>query len=317
MDGVLDGVSMLCVFKLVCSLLFLPSLATSRSPIGFCGCCILFFTDFMVTVFVSFLSLFSSWLTEMSLPPDIIALRFLLFLSHTYGAVMLLTTPLLTVETLVRLLRPAPPPPSEATPGEAGEDGAREAEGWRSRATSYVCCLALWVAVALSVQCRCRLEEAKQTACLRAGGSLLRCLPNLLSPVPSAVHPCWGVAFLYLLLLLLLSSRLHGRNTPASALTGPQHPDDHLLAPACEEPPLLFIVGESPPPPQQHPRAGVPHPGVNVTIASAAVLATFVLPLYLGVNILLLRSVEALLDVGVRLILFPTPPAPRGHHTLA
>nr|XP_061795167.1 uncharacterized protein LOC133586775 [Nerophis lumbriciformis]XP_061795176.1 uncharacterized protein LOC133586775 [Nerophis lumbriciformis]XP_061795187.1 uncharacterized protein LOC133586775 [Nerophis lumbriciformis]XP_061795195.1 uncharacterized protein LOC133586775 [Nerophis lumbriciformis]XP_061795205.1 uncharacterized protein LOC133586775 [Nerophis lumbriciformis] len=307
MDGVLDGASMLCVFKLVCSLLFLPSLATSRSPIGFCGCCILFFTDFMVTVFVSCLSLFSSWLTELSLPPDVIALRFLLFLSHTYGAVLLLTTPLLTVETLLRLLRPAAQHPSEATPGEAGED----AKAWRSRATSYACCLAVWVAVALSVQCRWRSEEVRQMACLRASGSLLRCLPNLLSPVPSAVHPCWGMAFLYLLLLLiLLSSRLHGCHT----LTEPHHHDecDHPLALACEEPPLLFIVGES-----QHPRAGVPHPGVNVTIALAAVLAAFMLPLYLGVNILLLRSVEALLDVGVRLLLFSTPPDPRGHVTLA
>ncbi|XP_054639363.1 uncharacterized protein LOC129185850 [Dunckerocampus dactyliophorus] len=339
MDGVLDSVSVLCVFKLVCSLIFLPSLANSRSPIGFCGCCILFFTDFLVTVYVSFLSLFESWLTELSLPPDIIALRFLLFLSHTYGAVLLLTMPLITMETLTRLLRSQSSASCKrhsevASREEESENEVQENEGWRSQATSYLCCLAVWVLVAFSVQCRWRLEEVRQVTCLRVSGSLMRCLPNLLSPLPSAVHPCWGMAFLYLLLLLLLTSSqhrwkcatcaatTHSHDNSAASKLLESHQGDFPVVVACDCPsegeqegaPLIFIMEES-----KHTcgrrRSGAPHPGVNLTIASLAVLAIFVLPLYLGVNILLLRSVEALLDMCIRFLLFSTPLASKSHMT--
>lgn len=49
MDGVLEGAVVLCVCKLACSLLFLPWLAASHSPVSFCCCCLLTFTDFLVT----------------------------------------------------------------------------------------------------------------------------------------------------------------------------------------------------------------------------------------------------------------------------
>jgi len=49
MDGVLEGATVLCLCKLACSLLFLPSLAASHSSVSFCCCCLLVFTDFLVT----------------------------------------------------------------------------------------------------------------------------------------------------------------------------------------------------------------------------------------------------------------------------
>lgn len=49
MDGVLESAVVLCSCKLACSLLFLPSLAASYSPVSFCCCCLLIFTDFLVT----------------------------------------------------------------------------------------------------------------------------------------------------------------------------------------------------------------------------------------------------------------------------
>lgn len=49
MDGVLEGAAVLCACKLACSLLFLPSLADSYSAVSFCCCCLLIFTDFLVT----------------------------------------------------------------------------------------------------------------------------------------------------------------------------------------------------------------------------------------------------------------------------
>ncbi|XP_034074866.1 uncharacterized protein LOC117548041 isoform X2 [Gymnodraco acuticeps] len=103
MDGVLEGATVLCVCKLACSLLFLPSLTSSYSPASFCCCCLLLFTDFLVTVFLSFLWIFESWVSELTLLGDVIALRFLIFLSETYGAVLLLITPLIAVESVTRL----------------------------------------------------------------------------------------------------------------------------------------------------------------------------------------------------------------------
>lgn len=49
MEGVMERAAALCVCKLACSLLFLPSLAASHSAISFCCCCLLIFTDFAVT----------------------------------------------------------------------------------------------------------------------------------------------------------------------------------------------------------------------------------------------------------------------------
>lgn len=224
MDGVLEGAAVLCACKLACSLLFLPSLAASYSPVSFCCCCLLIFTDFLVTVFLSVLCIFESWLTDLTTQGDVIALRFLLFLSHTYGAVLLLTTPLIVVETLVRLLWP-----KKMVSHEMGSDGERcyvrelnvEEEGdvnssdedrRLSHVVGYLCCLSVWVVVAINVRWRWKLEEVWAAACVHATDSLVSCLPNLFSPMPIAVNPCWGMAFLFLLLLLLTSSTVLHRH---------------------------------------------------------------------------------------------------------
>ncbi|XP_034440407.1 uncharacterized protein LOC117760996 isoform X2 [Hippoglossus hippoglossus] len=230
MDGVLEGAVVLCVFKLACSLLFVPSLTASYSPVSFCCCCLLVFTDFLAAVSLSFLCVFGSWVTAPTPPGDVIALRFLLFLSHTYGAVLLLTTPLIAVETLSRLLWPhsvvAAHRAKSQTVDDDGEHcytGEVAEEDWEDRSNpdkdeglscvaGYLCCLSVWVVVALNVRWRWKLQDEWAAACLHTTNSLIRCLPNLFSPIPSAVSPCWAMAFLSLLLLLLTTSTsLHMR----------------------------------------------------------------------------------------------------------
>ncbi|XP_051931688.1 uncharacterized protein LOC127607431 [Hippocampus zosterae] len=281
MDGVLDSASVLCVFKLVCNLLCLPSLATSRSPVGFCSCCILIFTDFLLTVYLSFLGLFESWLVELVPPPGVIALRFLLFLSHTYGAMLILITPLVAVETLGKFLWKT----GEEEDDDDEDEGREEKGGWQCHAISYLCCLSVWVAVALSLRCGWRLEEARATACLASGGSLMRCLPNLLSPLPSAMRPCWSVALLYLILILLTCSLL--------LLTQVMASDSRQ----CSSKETVCMTA-----PLQMPRRNGRR-GSNLPLALLAVLGILVLPLYLGVNVLLLRSVETLLEACISFFL--------------
>ncbi|XP_019747988.1 uncharacterized protein LOC109529190 [Hippocampus comes] len=282
MDGVLDSASVLCVFKLVCNLLCLPSLATSRSPVGFCGCCILIFTDFLLTVYLSFLGLFESWLVELVPPLGVIALRFLLFLSHTYGAVLILLTPLVAVETFGKFLWMTR---EEEDDDDDEDEGRDEKGGWQCHAIGYLCCLSVWVAVALSLRCGWRLEEARATACLARGGSLMRCLPNLLSPLPSAMRPCWGVALLYLILILLTCSLL--------LLTQAMASDSQR----CSSKEKVCMTA-----PLQMPRRNGRR-GSNLALALLAVLGMLVLPLYLGVNVLLLRSVETLLEACISFFL--------------
>lgn len=239
MDGVLEGAAVLCACKLACSLLFLPSLAASYSPVSFCCCCLLIFTDFLVTVFLSILCIFESWLTDLTTQGDVIALRFLLFLSHTYGAVLLLTTPLIVVETLVRLLWP------QKTVSQAvGSDGQRcyvrelnveeqedvnssDEDRRLSHVVGYLCCLSVWVVVAINVRWRWKLEEEWAAACVHATDSLVSCLPNLFSPMPIAVNPCWGMAFLFLLLLLLTSSTVLHRQHQAKRTHKEKHGADN------------------------------------------------------------------------------------------
>ncbi|XP_061688816.1 uncharacterized protein LOC133507605 isoform X2 [Syngnathoides biaculeatus] len=289
MDGVLDGASVLCVFKLVSGLPCLPLVATSRSPVGFSGCCILIFTDFLLTVYLSFLGVFESWFTGLTPVPGVIALRFLLFLSHTYGAVLMLITPLVAVETFARLLWSNRDAEKEE---EEEEDVEEEEGGWWRHAIGYLCCLSVWVSVALSLRCRWKSEEARTTACLVTGGSLIRCLPNLLSPLPSATRPCWGAAFLYLILLLLACLLLFLRRTTVVTCrcSSEEKTNGHTTTPV-----------------------GWPHGrrrrASDLTLASLAVLGVLVLPLYLGVNVLLLRSVETLLEASASVF---SGSAPRG-----
>lgn len=59
-----------------------------------------------VAVFLAFFWLANYWQVAFPVSSDIIALRFLIFLTHTYGGVMLLTIPLVTVEMAFLLCWP-------------------------------------------------------------------------------------------------------------------------------------------------------------------------------------------------------------------
>ncbi|CAM9298331.1 unnamed protein product [Lampetra planeri] len=387
MDGVMEGALVLCACKLLVSLPFLSSLATSNSPVSFCCCLLLIFTDVLVTVFLGLLCLFEPWLPELTPRRDVIVLRFLLFLGHTYGAVLLLTTPLIAVETLSRLLlQPGAAVTCRAadqtvcshvrwdfSDEESAKTGKeertdRQEDSWLSPAVGYLCCLSVWVVVALTVSCPWMLEEVRAAACMRSTNSLIRCLPSMSSPMPSTdMNPFWGMAFLsFLLLDLVSSSRLrkwcpertvrqkHGVNSnghrrdlvvsalapsrPASDGTSvsasvrhvdPQttessctvhtassrssmqmwvrcHGDSVLLSHEC-----LSVEKGGPGPgleahmnsPYRSPcvwqQWGFPSLGVNVMTGFMAALSIFVLPLYVTVNILLIRSVERLLELCI------------------
>lgn len=246
---------------------------------------------------------------------------------------------------------------------EEGHDPDKDS--WLSHAVGYLCCLSVWVVVALHVSCRWVLEEVRATACLHSTKSLIRCLPNALSPMPGAMNPFWGMAFVSLLLLVLTSSsglqkwcqtqlerthrNEHGVNdnydclqdlVPPPALFKPvmsvsesaqpvdpektessctvhtayswnsmqmwarHHGDSVLLSREClskggQELEMAEHVNSRSRSRCGWRRWGFPSPGVNVMIGSVAVLSIFVLPLYLSVNILLIRSIETLLELCV------------------
>ncbi|XP_039972287.1 uncharacterized protein LOC120783385 [Xiphias gladius] len=405
MDGVLEGAAVLCVCKLAGSLLFLPSLTSSYSPVSFCCCCLLIFTDFLVTVFLSFLCVFEFWLSELSPIGDVVALRFLLFLSHTYGVVLLLTTPLIAVETVTRLLVPHSVFAHRAVGQTVDSDGQHcytgeitmeeeedsnnpdtDKDKGLSHVVGYLCCLSVWVFVALNVRWQWKLEEEWAAACLHTTNSLIRCLPNLFSPMPSAVNPFCVMAFLSLLLLLLTTSTgLHRRHRAPAHMEGKHrakrgangdsdrcrrdlvsaqcapsspmnpgmpvsepaqcvdlektesswtvhrayswnivqmsarhHGDFVLISPGSMSAerggkehektkkgiPLTFIM-------EEHvcsqyssqlgwQQWGFPCLGVKVMIGFVGVLSIFLLPLNLSVNILLIRTIETLLELCVR-----------------
>ncbi|KAG7493254.1 hypothetical protein JOB18_004517 [Solea senegalensis] len=210
MDDLLVGAAILCTCKLTCTFPFLPSLYDCNSPVSFCCCCLLVLTDLLVTVFLALLHMFDYWVTDLSPVSDAIALRFLLFLSHTYGAALPLTIPLIAADILTAQL-------CSHRDGEGGEEEEEQEEEEDSnndtltRAVGYFCCLSVWVAVASVVWWRWMLQEDITAACLLTTNSFLRCLPNLISPV----YPCWGMLFFSLLGLLLSTVLYVGRRRPA------------------------------------------------------------------------------------------------------
>lgn len=356
------------------------------------------FSLFSSTVFLSFLCIFESWLTELTQLGDVIALRFLLFLSHTYGVVLLLTTPLIAVETLSRLLWPHSAVAYRAVSQRVTNSNAQrcyvrmetveeeEADGDNpdkdikkslSYVVSYLCCLSVWVVVALNVRWRWKLEEVWAAVCLHKTNSLIRCLPNLFSPMSSTVNPCWVMAFLSLLLILLTMSmglqrrqqagaqmvrtqrEKHGVNNNGisywqdlvPALTAPtktvnpgtsvsecvdpektessctvhracswnsaqmlacHHGDFVLISPEClsagQEPktgiPVTFSTEDHVDSEYRSQcgwlQRGFPCLEVNVMIEFVGVLSIFVLPLNLSVNILLIRTIETLLEQCIK-----------------
>lgn len=333
MDGAAQGAAALCVCKAAFSLLFLPSLAACNSPVSFCCCCLLLFTDLLVAAFLSFLCVFEPWLSQLDAPTaggDVIALRFLLFLSHLYGAVLLLCPPMIAAEALTRLSRSTVAPrqrwmDSDCLFREGKEEGEeeedREEEDARlSHAVSYICCLSLWLTVALDIRWRPRPELLRTSICLQANcSSLVGCLPTLHRVAATTLNPSL-VAASALLVLLFLLVRAGSRGpsaTPAAAWHGVHHspektesscavhadfvlvsPERHLTT-GGEEPPLTLTRGVG----YVWPWRGFPWTGVDVITGLVAVLLVFVLPPVLSVNILLIRTVETLVELSVKSLL--------------
>lgn len=307
-----------------------------------------------LAAFLAFLCISKPWPTELPLHGDVVALRFLLFLSHVYGVALLLTCPLVTLETLIRLRRP--------WAKETEEGGGQQSHG-----VSFLCCLSVWVLTALEVQRRGTLEEACASACVHTTKSLLTCLPGLFSPVSSNSGSCMALTFVLLVLLLLLlfltaevrarcrtSAKLaetHKANrggvsglTPAGA--GPPETlvpadvrgvdpektvsscvvpekSEHVSAPqlgdfSCPErfpagqkqegtkraKPLTFMAGaqeESNPCVWCH--WAFPCLGLNVITGLIGALCVFVLPLILSVNIVLVRTLDYLMELSVQALL--------------
>lgn len=105
MAGLLEAGLTMCVCKMCLSIVGVRVVrGGSPSSVGLCCSSLLLLTDFTITLFLAFLRLADYWQVAFPISGDIIALRFLLFLTNTYGSVMLLTIPLVTVE-MVFLLR--------------------------------------------------------------------------------------------------------------------------------------------------------------------------------------------------------------------
>lgn len=180
---------------------------------------------FFPTVFLTSLCVLETWPFDLNPPGDVIALRSLLFLSHTYSSVLLFITFLIAIETLIRLQRPhvvvLPGTEGQAVSWDQRQWYVRRAKGHQEKKSStledgsyshvvgFLCCLSVWVIVALTVRWNWELEEVWTTACLYSTDSLVSCLPSLFSHIPSSMNPCWCTAFLcFLLILLAISTTL-------------------------------------------------------------------------------------------------------------
>lgn len=276
----------------------------------------------------------------------------------------------MAVEALCRRLRPLSDAGfragggSEVTVEQQEESSSTETDSSWSHGVGYLCCLSLWVAVALNVRWRWELEEAWCVACLHTTKSFLRCLPNLLSLTPGAVTPCWSLAFLSLLLLLLTASTgLHRRPraraqrtvnnngcwldlvSAHSAPSTPVNPGMPASGPAQSVDPgktesscaahtaylwssvqmstrhhgdfVLSSPGglSAERGGQEHGRTkrGAPLQGGfpclegHVLTGFVGVLSIFVLPLNLSVNILLIRTIESLLETCLKSLFLSAP----------
>ncbi|KAJ8359330.1 hypothetical protein SKAU_G00158550 [Synaphobranchus kaupii] len=232
MEGVLASTVTLGVCKSTCDLLSLSTVGASLNSICFCCGCLLIFTDLTVTAFLALLWLAEPWLPLFPVPSDVITLRFLLFLGHTYGAVLLLTVPLIAMETACKLLL-VPPTKSQADrwgPRDGGSEGRREGEGvetgggWPavqgdsdagdraeallrfSPVPGFLCSLLAWALCGLWGGQQYVLELPEVEACIQRAGSLSQCLPDLATITQSASSdPSLTLPALILLLALPVS----------------------------------------------------------------------------------------------------------------
>lgn len=328
MEDVLEGATVLSVCKVAFSLPFLRSVP-SYSPVSFCCCCLLIFTDVLLTVFLCVLLNLERWQILAPSTGDSIALRSLIFIAHTYGVVFLLTLPAVIVDTFIRLLQSIDANRQTLDAKDGEETERRTFLGYH--AIAYLCCLSLWTFGALNIRWRWKLEEVCVAACLYASGSLFTCLPNFYSPTMRFLHPCWIMASLFIVLAIILSVFLLSRRATVMNHASPGVGDvsfqnsckiqvfpnsDAELSPGCAKTekniaeedgnrsekviPLTLAEERQSVGPQSGNDRVFPCPGADVMIGVVCVLAMFVLPLNVSVNVQLIGSVEKALQWSVK-----------------
>ncbi|KAI1892529.1 hypothetical protein AGOR_G00134530 [Albula goreensis] len=191
--GVLETAVILGLLKIVWSLLSVPALKESFNSVGFCCSCLLIFTDLSATVFLTLLWLAKFWQPQLLIPSDVIALRVLLFLDHTYGAVLLLTTPLMAVDIVCRMRWPLD---SDREWSEKSVGG-----GWGRRTETM---RPFYVGEARSLSSSCVQEEGRGASSEREAKKGARGRERGLSQRDSLLHI---PGFLSCLLIWVLCSR--------------------------------------------------------------------------------------------------------------
>lgn len=250
--------------------------------------------------------------------------------------------------------------------GDAKE--AKEDDGSLHQVVGFFCCLSVWFIAALSVSWHWKMEETWAAVCLHTTNSLVRCLPNALSPLPTNL--CWGILFLFVILVTMnrclqkrcqvpaQTQRASDKNPcsccrlnllPAlSAPLRPVHPGTSVAEPeemesscvgssahSCKSMQMLMrhhghfvlvsICSSEKRSTREHERTkkdvpltfireehagshhmcgwplwGFPSPEENLLIGLVSVLSIFMLPFNLSVNILLIRTIDFVLDRCVR-----------------
>lgn len=320
---------MLSVCKVACSLPFLSSVSR-HSPVSFCCCCLLVFTDVVLTVFLGVLLILDRWQIEAPSTGDAIALRCLLFISHMYAAVFLLTLPAVIIDTFVRLQQHRDTN-DQQTPNHKDADKRTDKTEKKPfleyHVVAYLGCLSLWIFGTLNIRWSWKLEEVWTAACLYSTDSLLTCLPNIYSPMMRFLNPCWVMASLFIAVAIILSI-CHLCAKPTIMQLKSPDVDTVSSLNSCEV--QMFVTGDLELYPggaksekvivqdgnnrpekvipltltEERPSAGpqsgndlvFPCLGADVMIGVVCALAMFVLPLNLSVNIVLISSVEKILQ---------------------
>ncbi|GAA6087713.1 uncharacterized protein si:ch211-193i15.1 [Tachysurus ichikawai] len=214
MDGVLESTIALCGCKLLCSFLCLPAFKDSISSVSLCCVSLLLFTDLSITMFLVYLWSTAPRLMSFHLSSDVIALRFMLFLSDTYEAVLMLTPLLVAVELLARLLWGGETATSTVdqkeskadmflkdVDGDSWKTGRRQKNTVVLRALGFLGCLMLWFVCGTYAGFSWRQEQVMVRTCLEGGSLLSTCLPCLLSASsPVSGHLFWALPAAVLLL---------------------------------------------------------------------------------------------------------------------
>ncbi|XP_041092829.1 uncharacterized protein LOC121305300 [Polyodon spathula] len=182
------------LFKNILNFFTSPKLTSPVNSIAnYCNILVVF-TDFTMTGFLTLFWLFSPFLSSIPTRSDIIALRFLSFLSHTYGTLLLLAVPLIVTETLCRLIWPLPHPqvrnekerekPSAKEVEEESNSGGQTCCSFLLQVPSSLSALLSWV-IAASYSNRFILAEVDRIEhCFLlspGGGSITNCIPDFSS----------------------------------------------------------------------------------------------------------------------------------------